>query len=114
MDASSVSSSVGKTATGISWVISSGSVVYTAAGLLEADMVKASLEAQGFTVTLSQESLGRTMGLAAGRLGKVEVMVPESEVEAVNAFLTEIEDGEYDDYNYQDYHDDRSPSDSDD
>lgn len=73
--------------------------VYSAAGLLEADMIKAFLEAQGIQVVLSQESLGRTMGLSAGMLGKVDVMVPESQVEETKTLLTAIDDGEYENFN---------------
>lgn len=86
--------------------------VYTAAGLLEADMVKASLEAQGFDVVLTQESLGRTMGFSAGRLGKVDILVPESQVEEVRAFLKAVEDGEFDDIDYQDSMDEHNPEDN--
>ena len=85
--------------------------VYTAAGLLEADMIKALLEAQGFTVVLSQESLGRTMGLAAGRLGIVEVLVPVEQSDEVNSYLTEIDEGEYSDFNFENEPDDTADQD---
>lgn len=86
--------------------------VYSAAGLLEADMVKASLEAQDITVILSQESVGRTMGLSAGRLGKVEVMVPEAEATQAKEFLAAIANGEYEDYEYRDDSENTHPPDS--
>ncbi len=75
--------------------------VYTAAGLLEADMIKALLEAQDFTVVLSQESLGRSMGLSAGPLGKVEVLVPAEQADEVNKYLSEIDEGEYSNFDFE-------------
>lgn len=69
--------------------------IYSAAGLLEADMLKGFLEAQGLKVFLSQESVGRTLGLSAGTLGKVNVMVPEEQVNDAKELLKAIEDGEF-------------------
>lgn len=80
--------------------------VYTAAGLLEADMLKAFLEAQGLQVYLSQESVGRTLGLSAGILGMVEVLVPESRVAEAQELLTAIAKGEFDNDNINDDLDD--------
>lgn len=74
--------------------------VYSAAGLLEADMLKAFLEAQGLKVFLSQESVGRTLGLSAGTLGKVIVMVPEEQVDEAKELLTAIEEGDFDNPDY--------------
>jgi len=73
--------------------------VYSAAGLLEAEMLKAFLEAQGVDVYLSQESVGRTLGLSAGTLGRVDVMVPEPQVESAKTLITDIATGEF--YNYE-------------
>lgn len=80
--------------------------VYAAAGLLEADMLKAFLEAQGLQVYLSQESVGRTLGLSAGILGMVEVLVPESRVAEAQELLTAIAKGEFDNDNINDDLDD--------
>lgn len=79
--------------------------IYAAAGLLEAEMLKAFLEAQGLTVFLSQESVGRTLGLSAGTLGMVEVMVPEERVSEAKALLTAISDGEFNDVEYHEEND---------
>ena len=70
--------------------------VYAAAGLLEAEMLKAFLEAQGLQVFLSQESVGRTLGLSAGSLGMVDVLVPESQVNEARQLIDEIAAGEFD------------------
>ena len=76
--------------------------VFSAAGLLEADMLKAFLEAQGLQVILSQESVGRTLGLSAGRLGKVEVLVPAQQVAEAKRLIDEIEEGGFYDINLAD------------
>jgi hypothetical protein len=87
--------------------------IYSAAGLLEADMLKAFLEAQGFDVYLSQESVGRTLGLSAGTLGRVDVMVPEPQAVEAKTLLTEIADGEFEDYEYPEDMDQSNSADSD-
>jgi len=79
--------------------------IYKAAGLLEADMLKAFLEAQGLKVYLNQESVGRTLGLAAGTLGRVKVMVPEEQVEDAKALITAIEEGDFHDFEYNENND---------
>jgi hypothetical protein len=69
--------------------------IYAAAGLLEADMLKAFLEAQGLQVYLSQESVGRTLGLSAGTLGMVEVLVPEFQAAEAKELIAAIAKGEF-------------------
>lgn len=87
--------------------------VFTAAGLLEADMLKAFLEAQGLQVVLNQESVGRTLGLSAGMLGKVEILVPEAQVADAKRLIDEIEDGAFYNTEYFDDPDDPSTDDPD-
>lgn len=81
--------------------------VYSAAGLLEADMLKAFLEAQGLQVFLSQESVGRTLGLSAGTLGLVDLLVPETQVAEAKQLIDQIAAG---DFNGVEYEDDDTPS----
>jgi len=69
--------------------------VYSTKGQLEAEMIKGFLEAQGLDVVLSQESIGRTYGLTAGRLGQVFVLVPETQVEEATSILAAMERGDY-------------------
>jgi hypothetical protein len=69
--------------------------VYSAAGQLEAEMLKAFFEAQGLQVFLSQESVGRTLGLSAGSLGMVHVLVPDSQAAQATALLTEMAEGKF-------------------
>jgi hypothetical protein len=71
--------------------------VYATEGQLEAEMIKGFLEAQGMDVVLSQESIGRTYGLTAGRLGQVKILVPESQVEEATSILEAMERGDYED-----------------
>jgi hypothetical protein len=76
--------------------------VYTAAGELEAEMIKGFLQAQGLDVTLSQESVARTLGLTAGKLGEVQVLVPDSQATEAQKLLAAMQAGEYEDTEYPD------------
>ena len=69
--------------------------IYKAAGQLEAEMIKAFLEAQDIPVTLNQESVGRTIGLSAGTLGEVQVLVPDNYVAEAKNVLKEMSEGMY-------------------
>ncbi|MGC9385145.1 MAG: putative signal transducing protein [Kosmotogaceae bacterium] len=77
--------------------------VYSTEGQLEAEMIKGFLEAQGLNVTLSQESIGRTLGLSAGRLGQVKVLVPESQVTSAVELLEAMERGDFEDEDSSDF-----------
>ena len=68
------------------------SQVYTAAGLLQAAVVKGKLEANDIPVLLEYESLGPVMGLTINGLGEVRVLVPEDKAEAARALLEESEE----------------------
>lgn len=87
--------------------------VYASAGQLEAEMIKAFLEAQGIEVVLNQESVGRTMGLSAGRLGQVRVLVPESQVDEAREYLQDMAAGKYENFDAIDLPDDQFSDDSD-
>jgi len=69
--------------------------VFDAAGQLEAEMIKAFLESQDMTVVLNQESVGRTLGLSAGYLGMVHVMVPQMQAEIARSLLQDMLRGVY-------------------
>lgn len=86
--------------------------VYSAAGLLEADMLKAFLEAQGLQVVLSQESVGRTLGLSAGTLGLVDILVPEAQSDEANQLIDQIAAGDFNGVEYEDDPNDSLPPDS--
>jgi hypothetical protein len=74
--------------------------VYTAAGDLDAEMVKGFLEAQGIKVMLVQESIGRTYGLTVGALGEVKVMVPGEQADTALSLIQEMENGDFEGTEY--------------
>jgi hypothetical protein len=60
--------------------------VATASGMMEAEILKGMLQAQGVTVWLRHESAGSAIGLGVGPLALVDICVPldqESEALAV-------------------------------
>jgi hypothetical protein len=63
--------------------------IYVSQGILAAEVVKSKLELAGIRVLLEYESLGPVLGLTVDGLGKVEVTVPEEDVEAALALLDE-------------------------
>ena len=69
--------------------------IYKAAGQLEAEMLKAFLEAQEIPVTLNQESIGRTYGLSAGRLGEVHILVPDAREDEARQILDDLLAGKF-------------------
>lgn len=72
-------------------------VVAEVAGELQAEILRGMFEAQGIKVWMSQEGAGRAYGLGVGRLGKVQILVPESDLEQANALLDEYYSGELED-----------------
>ncbi len=69
-------------------------VVYTAAGRMEANIVKGMLEAAGIPVELSQESAGTVYGLTVGPLGWVDVLVTEQHAQEAQALIEAMGQGE--------------------
>jgi hypothetical protein len=69
-------------------------VVYTAAGQMEANIVKGLLEAAGIGVALSQESAGTVYGFTVGAMGLVEVLVPEARAQEAKALIAAMQRGE--------------------
>ena len=69
--------------------------IYKAAGQLEAEMLKAFLESQDIPVTLNQESIGRTYGLSAGRLGEVHILVPDTYEDEARQILDDLFSGKF-------------------
>lgn len=86
--------------------------VYSTAGQLEAEMIKAFLESHGLNVELNQESVGRTLGLSAGRLGQVWVLVPESQVAEAQELLEAMAKGEYENFDFDELSDEPYSPDS--
>ncbi len=82
--------------------------IYTAAGELDAEMVKGFLEAQGIKVMLVQESIGRTYGLTVGMLGEVQLLVPNDQAEEAKKLIEEMENGSFEDTEFPSEEDDGS------
>jgi len=71
--------------------------VYTTAGDLEAEFIKGFLHGQGIEAVISQESIARTLGLTAGRLGEAKILVPEDQAEEAAKLLQAMEAGDFED-----------------
>ncbi len=72
-------------------------VVYLANGMLEAESIKAFLEANEIPAFLNQESAGVTYGFSVGLLGQVEVIVPLTRIEEAKRLIKEMNDGQFED-----------------
>ena len=68
--------------------------VYIANGQLDAEMVQRFLEAAGIPAMISQESVGRVLGITAGPLGEVNVLVPEEKTDEALELLASMERGD--------------------
>jgi hypothetical protein len=71
------------------------SVVATASGKLEADIIKGMLEAQGVETMLSYEAAATAYGLGVGRLARVEILVREEQIAEAEAILEDYQSGKY-------------------
>jgi hypothetical protein len=68
-------------------------VVYEADGQFQAELLRGLLEAQEIPVVLSQEGVGRVYGLTVGTLGRVEILVPVSRLDAARQILQDYASG---------------------
>jgi hypothetical protein len=69
--------------------------VFTANGQVEAEQVRAFLEAAGIVSTLRGESLTKTHGMTITDLGKVEIFVAEPDADRANELLASVERGDF-------------------
>ena len=69
--------------------------VFTASGEIQAQQVRAFLEAAGISSELRGESLRNTHGLTLDGLGMVEILVSESDDARARALLASAEGGEF-------------------
>jgi hypothetical protein len=69
-------------------------VVYTAAGPLEANIIKGLLKAAGIPAQLSQESAGAVYGFTVGAMGMVEVLVAGPDAAKAKAIIAAVRRGE--------------------
>lgn len=68
-------------------------LVYTAAGQVEANLIKSLLEAHGIAVVSLQEGAGEAFGLMVGVLGKVELWVPAGKRAEAAALIRQLREG---------------------
>ena len=69
--------------------------VFTASGEIQAQQVRAFLEAAGISSELRGESLRKTHGLTLDGLGMVEIVVSGIDEERARALLAAAEGGEF-------------------
>jgi hypothetical protein len=69
--------------------------VFTAHGMLEAEMIVNFLGSQGIEAMASQESVGMTYGITVGPLGEVKVYVNEEFEADAHKALMDMEEGLY-------------------
>jgi len=69
--------------------------VITVQGELQAELLRGLLEAQGIPVRLSQEGIARVFGLAVGPSAEVDILVPESKLQAGRKVIQDYEAGEF-------------------
>ncbi len=67
--------------------------VYSAQGRLDAETIKAFLEAQGIPVYIDQDTLGLIYSFTVGDLGSVGIQVPAADAEKAKALLAEMDEG---------------------
>ena len=64
--------------------------VYTASGMLQAQIIKGKLESEGIPVLLQYES--EIFGLTVDGMGQVRVLVPESHAAEARALISRVEE----------------------
>ncbi|CAN5794248.1 hypothetical protein BH24ACI4_BH24ACI4_33280 [soil metagenome] len=69
--------------------------IFTAGGEIQAQQVRAFLEAAGIRSALRGESVRNTHGLTLNGLGTVEIVVSDSDEERARALLASVEAGEF-------------------
>jgi hypothetical protein len=69
--------------------------VFVASGLDEANQIVAFLEAEGITTALRGESTTKTHGFTVDGLGRLEVLVTESDEKQARALLASANAGEF-------------------
>ena len=68
--------------------------VFVAQGQIEAEQVRAFLEASGIPSSLRGESLSKTHGFTVTALGRVDVMVADTDEERATELLAAVERGD--------------------
>jgi hypothetical protein len=68
-------------------------VAYTAAGVLQAQILRGLLEAAGLPVQIAQEGAGAVYAFTVGPMGEADLLVPADRLEEARALLAEYERG---------------------
>ena len=71
-------------------------IIYTAAGQVEANLIKSMLEAENIPVMVVQEGAGAAYGLTVGVLGQAILLVPVQYRAAAEAAVNEFQQGRSD------------------
>lgn len=74
------------------WVVAA-----KAAGELQAELLRGLMEAQGLSVYLAIEGAARAIGITVGSFGEVDIMVPESDLQAALKIIKSYNAGEFED-----------------
>jgi hypothetical protein len=69
-------------------------LIYTAQGMLTANLIKSLLEAEGIDCLLAQEGVGAAYGLSVGVLGEVKMWVRETDAEEAKKLIEEMRDAD--------------------
>ena len=72
-----------------------GHTVFVSNGEMQAQQVRAFLEAAGITSEFRGESLRNTHGLTLDGLGRVEIVVADADHDRARALLASAEDGRF-------------------
>lgn len=70
--------------------------IVTAAGAMEAEILRGLLQSAELDVVLRQESAGKAIGLGAGPLGAVDLLVPAAQEARAQELLDEYYSGSSD------------------
>jgi hypothetical protein len=66
-------------------------------GMINANLLKSLLEAQGIDVWLSHESASTAVGLGIGPTAEVQIMVREDQAQLAREIIKDYRDGKYSD-----------------
>lgn len=68
-------------------------LVWTATGMLDAEMIRSLLESYEIKAELLQESAGAAYGINFGPLGAVDIYVPQESAEKAKKILADYQSG---------------------
>ena len=90
------------------------SVVDEVAGSFQANVIEGLLKAQDIPVVVSKPGAGVAIGVTIGSLGRVQILVPNSEFDRAKKVIENYYSGEFEDQNLTELDEGDSQSDQDD